>query len=234
MTHVKICGFQTPEAAAVAAEAGADAVGLVFVPTARRRISIEQAGEIVSALRSHGLREIVGMFANQPAAEVNSAVDRLGLDAVQLCGSEGMGYCREMTVPIYKVIAVDEAIPISAQLPKLMVLLQRHSMAGHRLVLDARVDGEYGGTGRRFDWELAAEMAQAFEITLAGGLDPDNVAEAVSNVRPWGVDTSSGVEIEGEKDPEKVRAFVRAVRQVDESLRGGGLRRLLERIGGRR
>jgi phosphoribosylanthranilate isomerase len=159
MTHVKICGFQTAEDAAVAVQAGVDAVGLVFVPTARRRITVVQGEAIVSALRSNGLKEVVGMFADQPVEEVNMVVARLGLDAVQLCGSEGMGYCKEMRVPVYKVIAVDPSIPISAQLPKLMVLLQRHTMAGHCAVLDAKISGEYGGTGQRVDWELAADLA---------------------------------------------------------------------------
>ncbi|MEX2430468.1 MAG: phosphoribosylanthranilate isomerase [Dehalococcoidia bacterium] len=234
MTHVKICGFQTPEAAAVAAEAGADAVGLVFVPTARRRVTVVQAEAIVGTLRSRGLKEVVGMFADQPAQEVNMIAEGLKLDAVQLCGAEGMGYCKEMRVPIYKVIAIDPAIPISAQLPKLMVLLQRHTLAGHRPVLDTKVNGEYGGTGRRFEWELAADLAQAFQLTLAGGLTPDNVADAVRTVRPWGVDTSSGVETDGEKDAYRVRAFVNAVRDSDEALRGGVLRRLFSRSGGRR
>ncbi|MEX2598076.1 MAG: phosphoribosylanthranilate isomerase [Dehalococcoidia bacterium] len=233
MTHVKICGFQSPDAAVVAAEAGADAVGLVFVPTARRRVTVVQGEAIVSAFRERGMKEIVGMFADQPADEVNMIAERLGLDAVQLCGAEGMGYCKELRFPILKVVAVDATIPVSAQLPKIMVLLQRHSMAGHSLVLDAKASGEYGGTGIRFDAQLAADLAQAFPLTVAGGLTPENVAEVVTTVRPWGVDTSSGVETDGEKAPEKVRAFVRAVREADASLHESGLRRLLNRMAGR-
>ena len=140
-----------------------------------------------------------------------------------------MGYCAAIRVPVYKVIAIDPEVPIAAQLPKIMVLQQRHTLAGHRIVVDTRVAGEYGGTGQRFDWALAGELARAFEMSLAGGLSPDNVAEAVASVRPWGVDTSSGVETDGEKDPEKVRGFVRAVREADEAAAPRGLRRLLRR-----
>lgn len=232
MTHVKLCGFRSPEAAVVAVDAGADSIGLVFVPAARRRLSLEAAGELLAAVRAHAgdrMPEVVGLFADQPEDDVNRHVERLGLDAVQLCGAEGMGYCAAMRVPIYKVIAIDPEVPIGAQLPKIMVLQQRHTMAGHRIVVDTKVAGEYGGTGQRFDWALAGELARAFEMNLAGGLTPENVGEAVRSVRPWGVDTSSGVETDGEKDVERVRAFVRAVREADEALAPRGLRRLLRR-----
>ena len=234
MTHVKICGFQSAEAAIAAVDAGADAIGLVFVPSARRRLSLESAEELLAGVRAHagdGMPKVVGLFADQPADEVNAHVERLGLDAVQLCGSEGMGYCKAMTAPVYKVIAIDPEVPIAAQLPKIMVLQQRHVLAGHRIVVDTKVAGEYGGTGQRFDWELAGELARTFEMNLAGGLTPENVGEAVGRVKPWGVDTSSGVETDGEKDPEKVRAFVESVREAD---RAGAKRGFWRRLLGRR
>ena len=232
MTHVKLCGFQSPEAAVAAVDAGADSIGLVFVPSARRCLSLEGAEELLAAVRAHAgerMPEIVGLFADQPEDDVNRTVERLGLDAVQLCGSEGVGYAKTLRVPIYKVIAIDPEVPIGAQMPKIMVLQQRHTMAGHRIVVDTKVAGEYGGTGQRFDWELASELARTFEMNLAGGLTPDNVGEAVRSVRPWGVDASSGIETDGEKDPEKVRGFVRAVREADEALAPRGLRRLFRR-----
>ena len=232
MTHVKVCGFGSAEAAIAAVEAGADSIGLVFVPAARRRLSLEAAEELLAAVRAHAgerMPEVVGLFADQPEDDVNRYVERLGLDAVQLCGAEGVAYAKALGVPVYKVIAIDPEVPIGAQLPKIMVLQQRHTMAGHRIVVDTKVAGEYGGTGQRFDWALAGELARTFEMNLAGGLTPENVAEAVRSVRPWGVDTSSGVETDGEKDPDKVRAFVRAVREADEALAPRGLRRLLRR-----
>ena len=109
---------------------------------------------------------------------------------------------------MYKVIGIDPDVPISAQMPRIMVLQHRHQMAGHKIVIDTKVPGEHGGTGRTFDWDLAADLARGLDFSLAGGLTPDNVGEAVAAVKPWGVDTSSGVETDGEKDVAKVRAFV--------------------------
>ena len=215
-----------------AVDAGADSIGLVFVPSARRRLGLEAAEELLAAVRAHagdGMPEVVGLFADQPEDDVNRHVERLGLDAVQLCGAEGVSYAKAISVPVYKVIAIDPEVPVAAQLPKIMVLQQRHGLAGHRIVVDTKVAGEYGGTGQRFDWALAGELARAFEMNLAGGLTPENVGEAVRSVRPWGVDASSGIETDGEKDPDKVRGFVQAVREADEASAPRGLRRLLRR-----
>lgn len=235
MTHIKLCGFGSAEAAIAAVDAGVDAIGLVFVPAARRCLSLEAAEELLAAVRAHVAREhaghvmpeIVGLFADQPEDEVNRTVERLGLDAVQLCGAEGMAYARAMRVPVSKVIAIDPEVPIGAQMPKIMVLQQRHALAGHRIVIDTKVAREYGGTGQRLDWGLADELARSFEMSLAGGLTPENVGEAVRRVKPWGVDASSGVETDGEKDPERVRAFVEAVREAD---RAGAKRRGWRRL----
>lgn len=233
MTHVKICGFQTAEPVIAAVEAGVDAVGLVLVPSARRRLTITQAAGLLDTVRAAvggRMPEVWGLFADQPQDEVNTAVDALGLDGVQLCGAEGMAYAAAMrAATIAKVVSVDPQVPAAAQLPRIMTLQQRHRLAGHRIVLDTKVSGAYGGTGQRFDWGLAAELAQAFEMTLAGGLTPENVGEAVTRVRPWGVDTSSGVETDGEKDPARVWEFVRAVREADAARAPRGLRRLLSR-----
>ena len=140
-----------------------------------------------------------------------------------------MAYCGQVAVPIYQVIAVDPALPRSVVLPKLMIMLQRHTMAGHRPVLDTLVSGAYGGTGQSFSRQLAADLAEAFKVDLAGGLTPENVAEVVKTVRPWGVDTSSGVETDGQKDPQRIRAFVDAVREADRSGQRRGLLGLLRR-----
>ncbi len=231
MTHVKVCGFRSIEPLQAAVDAGADAVGLVFVPSARRRMATDEARTLLDEVRAsvRALPLVVGLFADQPLDEVRQTVVSVGLDAVQLCGSEGVEYATQLGVPVYKVISIDAEIPVAAQMPRIMVLQQRHALAGHRIVLDAQVPGEYGGTGRQFDWDLAADLAGAFEMSLAGGLSPDNVQEAVERVRPWGVDVSSGVETDGEKDPARVRAFVEAVRAVDVRRKKGGLARLLGR-----
>ena len=206
-------------------------MGLVFVPSARRCMTTDEARVVLDEARASGrtLPPVVGLFADQPLDEVRQAVASVGLDAVQLCGSEGVEYAEQVGVPVYKVISIDAEIPVAAQMPRIMVLQQRHALAGHRVVLDAQVPGEYGGTGRQFDWDLAADFAGAFEMSLAGGLSPENVQEAVERVRPWGVDVSTGVETDGEKDPAKVRAFVETVRAVDARRKKGGLARLLGR-----
>ena len=229
---MKICGFRSAAPLLAAADAGADAVGLVFVPQARRRVTAHEARALLAEARADGrtLPPVVGLFADQPLDEVREVVASVGLDAVQLCGGEGVQYGQEIGIPVYKVISVDEETPIAAQTPRIMVLQQRHALAGHRIVLDAQSPGEYGGTGRRFDWDLAADLAGAFEMSLAGGLSPENVRDAVTRVRPWGVDVSSGVETDGEKDPARVRAFVEAVRGADAQTKKRGLARL---FGGR-
>ena len=231
MTHVKICGFRSAEPLLAAVDAGVDAVGLVFVPSARRCMTADEARAVLDAARASGtaLPPVVGLFADQPVDDVRQTIEAVGLDAVQLCGSEGVEYASQLGVPVYKVISIDAETPISAQMPRIMVLQQRHALAGHRIVLDTQVPGEYGGTGQQFDWDLAADFAGAFEMSLAGGLAPDNVQEAVERVRPWGVDVSSGVETDGEKDVAKVRAFVEIVRAVDARRKKGGLARLLGR-----
>lgn len=233
MTRAKVCGFLDADGMLVAAQAGADAIGLVLVPGLKRSLSMERAELVLAAFRqAWGAKpgpEMVGMVADQDAAFVNAAVARLRLDAVQLCGAEGMGYCAQMTAPIYKVIGVETDIPASALMPKLMVLLQRHTMAGHHPILDTKVSGVYGGTGQRFDHGIAAGLAAAFSFSLAGGLTAENVGDAIRTVRPWGVDTSSGVETNGVKDPAKVRAFIAAVREADRALAPKGLKRLFSR-----
>ena len=231
MTHVQICGFRSVEPLLAAVDAGADAVALVFVPSARRHVTASEAHALLDEARASGrtLPRVVGLFADQPVEEVRETIASVGLDAVQLCGSEGVEYAAQLEVPVSKVISVDTETPVAAQMPRIMVLQQRHALAGHRIVLDAQAPGEYGGTGQQFDWDLAADFAGAFEMSLAGGLSPDNVQEAVERVRPWGVDVSSGVETDGEKDPAKVRAFMEAVRAADARRKKGGLARLLGR-----
>ena len=226
MTHIKICGFQTLEPMEAAIDAGADAIGLVFVPSARRCLSLDVAKELLTNLReryAHAVPEIVGLFADQPVEDVQRHVKELELDSAQLCGAEDVAYAKQLGVDtVYKVIGIDPEIPISAQMTRVMVLQHRHTLAGHRIVIDTKVAGEYGGTGKTFDWEIAAELARGLDFSLAGGLTPDNVGEAVRWVKPWGVDASSGVETDGVKDVDKVVAFVKAVQAADEAAKESG------------
>lgn len=231
MTHLKICGFRTSEHILTAIQAGVDSVGLVFVEGVDRCLDIEQAEKIMGEIRnkSKDLPEIVGLFANQPFDQVNEFVSRLKLNAVQLCGNESMDYCSHINVPIYKVITIDPLVPISAQMPRIMLLQQRHALAGHRIVVDTKISGEFGGTGKSFDWDVAADLSNSFEMTLAGGLSPENIGQALDQVHPWGVDTSSGVETGGEKDHSKILDFAMEVRERDLKKKGNSLFRFFRR-----
>lgn len=234
MTHIKICGVQDAKHAISAAEEGADSVGLNFVPSSKRELTIKRAEILLGQFRryapmSHRIPEVVGLFADQPYEEINQITETLKLDAVQLCGSEGMSYCSRISVPIYKSIPIDLTLPRSVILPKLMIVLQRHSLAGHKLILDTKIGESYGGTGMSFDWDLAASLSPSFDFSIAGGLTPGNVSKAVRSIHPWGVDVSSGVENASGKDNQLIREFIRTVRSVDSESQSGWLRSLLRR-----
>ena len=218
MTRVKICGIQRLTDAVAAAEAGADFIGVVFVPDRRRRLTDDAAKVIVCGLRdSSGLvPKVVGLFADQPSEEVVRTVSTCGLDLVQLCGNESLDYCRRLPVPVIKVLHVLDTPGYDHDPVRLAESIQIYRDAGHLVTLDRQVDGLQGGTGQTFDWNIAAKVSQGgASFLLAGGLTSYNVAQAVTLVRPWGVDVSSGVETGGAKDPEKIRSFIHRVRQTD-------------------
>ena len=213
MTRFKICGLRDPANAQVVVESGANFIGMVFVPGVRREITPERALEIVAAVRakpgSKGPR-LVGLFANQPLDDVNNIVRRCGLDMVQLCGDEPPEYWARVEADVIKQIKVrDDSLGDTLASVKTVV------EAGHTAMLDKYEKGALGGTGLTFDWDIAREVAERFPIMLAGGLTPDNVARAIAKVSPWGVDVSSGVENDGDKDPIKIRGFASEVARAD-------------------
>jgi phosphoribosylanthranilate isomerase len=226
VTLVKICGVSDVTHARAAAALGADFVGMVFAPS-RRQVTLGQAKRIASGLRDEGEPApqgtdatgveaalsrrrplLVGVFADQDADTVNAICDDVGLDLVQLSGSEPWEVCAHIHRPIFKCMKVRDGETAE----QLMV----HVHEGAIVLLDPYVEGTYGGTGKTLDWNVASLIARSTTTVLAGGLTPLNITKAVSVVQPWAVDVSSGVETEGVKDVEKIRAFIAAARETPE------------------
>jgi phosphoribosylanthranilate isomerase len=194
MIRVKICGITTPEDARLAADLGASAVGLVFWPDSPRVIDLARAKEIVGALPP--FVSAVGVFVNQQA-QANRIAAQAGLSAVQFHGDEPPESYRGLPVRVIKAIAVRDqsAIEIATAVP-----------AAAHVLLDAHDPIRRGGTGRTIDWSIAAAIARRRPVILSGGLNADNVLDAIEAVRPYAIDVSSGVEsAPGKKDAEKLR-----------------------------
>lgn len=209
MIKVKICGISKPEDALTAVKAGADFIGLVFAPS-RRQVTPEQAkivGETLRKMKSKPL--VVGVFVNETADYVNRIAEEVGLDLVQLSGDETLSYCREISKSIIKVCHVSAEKTAKQVIREISDGFKLMSSDCLTYLLDTRSDSRFGGTGKAFDWSIAREVAARFPVIVAGGLNPDNVAGLVKDVKPWGVDVSSGVETGGQKDPAKIRAFIR-------------------------
>jgi phosphoribosylanthranilate isomerase len=198
MTKVKICGITTVEDALMAVHAGADALGFVFFEKSPRHVTPDRAVGIIAAIPP--FVQVVGLFVNAPLDLVNATADRCGLDIIQLHGEESPSYCESVNRRVMKAFRVRGMESLAA--------MADYRVAGY--LLDAYSPHSYGGTGERFDWDCAVAAKGRGPIILAGGLDADNVAAAVSRVKPFAVDVSSGVESSpGHKDPEKVRKFVK-------------------------
>ena len=196
MIRIKICGICDLASAKGAVEAGADLIGFHFC-TSDRRVSPEEAKAILDDLDVHPRR--VGVFIDQPPDEVRQIAEFVDLDLVQLHGSEPAGF--DAGRAVMKVLKVREGtVPGADAWPD-------------PIMLDSWSSDQRGGTGRTWDWELARRLLTERQVFIAGGLEPGNVGKVVSGFKPYGVDVSSGVEARVRvKDPEKVRAFIRAVR----------------------
>ena len=195
---IKICGITNAEDALWAAKCGAAAIGLIFAEESPRRITPLVAAEILSLVPETLLR--VGVFVNEPLEHLNDCVAKLGLHFAQLHGEESPDSCIKVKCKVIKAFRISSERDLET--------LRRYSVDA--FLLDAFTPGKRGGSGETFEWSLAVKAKErGVPIILSGGLNPDNVAEAIEAVAPWGVDASSGVEISpGKKDHDKVRLFL--------------------------
>jgi phosphoribosylanthranilate isomerase len=207
MTKIKICGIKTVTDALAAMEAGADLIGFNFYPKSPRFVEVGVCRNIMSVVRSYGRLTCVGVFVNATVGEICATMETCGLSLAQLHGDETADMLHVLNGKGFKAFrGVPENVNDFAR------------QKGPAFLLDASVKGVYGGSGVTADWSMATELAKKYPLLLAGGLTPENVADAVRQVKPWGVDVASGVESEpGRKDPSKMKAFVKAILDVRES-----------------
>ncbi|HXI13534.1 MAG TPA: phosphoribosylanthranilate isomerase [Thermoanaerobaculia bacterium] len=206
--EIKICGITRVEDAIVAVEEGASFLGLIFVPGSPRCVTPQQARLVASAARScesagdAGVK-IVGVFRDQTTSEIAELVTSVPLDLVQLHGSESEEQVRSVSVPVIKAISIDEDRPVTDGHP-----------SAHWLLFDTLDRAQGGGTGKAFDWSLLSSVSRTRPFFLAGGINADNVASAVRQARPDGIDVSSGVESSpGIKDRDKIRDLFERIRR---------------------
>ncbi len=203
MTKIKICGIKTVKDALAAMEAGADLIGFNFYPKSPRYIDVGICRDIMSVMRKHGHVTYVGVFVNASVEEIYATIETCGLSLAQLHGDETPEMLKALKGKAFKAFRGVTDVETDTR------MIANGEPA---FLVDAAVKGVYGGSGVTADWSVAAELAKKYPLLLAGGLTPENVADAVRQVRPWGVDVASGVEsTAGVKDASKMKAFVRAV-----------------------
>jgi phosphoribosylanthranilate isomerase len=210
MTVVKICGITAVQHGLVAIDAGADYLGFIFYPPSSRGLDPLTAASLIAELRAARPSgwQAVGVFVNEPLDLVESVRRICALDVVQLNGEETPAYVAEVQGSVFKALRHHDSGAGSAS--------EFQARGTARILLDANVPGRYGGTGVSYDWtEVRTAVGDGF---LAGGLTPENVADAIQTAQPWGVDVSSGVERAGVKDAGLIVRFIEAVRSADASL----------------
>ncbi len=202
--RIKVCGMTRLEDAMKAVELGADAIGFIFYRKSPRGVTLAQAKAIIKELPPFVHR--VGVFVNESVERINSFVEKLGLDLVQLHGDESPADCRKIRARVLKAIRVADQSSLAR--------LNQFKVDG--FLLDTFHPDAYGGTGQVFDWKLAKQAGKLGRIIVAGGLNAGNVKEAIQKARPYGIDVCSGVEkTPGSKDHKKMRAFIDAVRSAN-------------------
>ncbi|NMB88732.1 MAG: phosphoribosylanthranilate isomerase [Chloroflexi bacterium] len=213
---VKICGITCLEDALAAINAGAGLLGFNFYPPSPRCISLQDCRRILQAVAGCGVT-MVGVFVNTSPQAVSRILDDCGLDLAQLSGDEPPEDLAALGGRAFKALRPRQASDLQAGLER----YPQHT-GEPAYLLDAGLPGAYGGTGKMADWGLAAGLAERFPLLLAGGLNAANVAAAVRQVRPWGVDVASGVEwAPGRKDPDQVRDFIRQAQVAAAAIQPG-------------
>ncbi len=204
-TRIKICGIKEALHALVAADAGADAIGLVFYSDSPRYVTPGAAANVVAMLPP--FVSTVGLFVDASESKVRETLQHVRLDLLQFHGTESAEFCESFGVPYVRAVPMEEGT-------NLLEWVSRFSTA-RALLLDAHEPGKPGGTGRTFDW-TGIPPDLPIPVVLSGGLNPENVGRAVREVKPWAVDVSSGVEVtRGSKDPRKIVEFIRSVQRED-------------------
>ena len=198
--RIKICGITRPGDAEQALALGADTVGCVFHAASARHVTAEIAQDIQVAVGDAGT--LVGLFVDPTVDQVQAVLDRVDLDVLQFHGQESPAFCEQFQRPYLKAVAMSADVDLSA--------VNRAYESARGLLLDSAHEGQFGGTGHRFDWDWI-DAGLENRLMLAGGLNADNVGEAIRQVRPAAVDVSSGVERDkGIKDSDRMRAFIEA------------------------
>jgi len=202
--QVKICGLRTKDQFLTARDAGADLLGFMFYEPSPRYIQPGEARELLNNVEEDQIApDIVGIFVNEEAGFINDVVEQVGLHFVQLHGDESPEFCKRIKCPVIKGLRLNGETDLKK--------IAAYAETAWRILLDTPTV-KWGGSGETHDWNMARLITKQTPIFLAGGLTPANVADAIHHVHPWGVDVSSGVEINGHKDPTKIRAFIQNTR----------------------
>ena len=218
---IKMCGNRSATDLINAADAGADLLGVIFAD-AWRRVDIDHAREMVAKLRGEAsnVPPVVGVFVDQPVEEVNETAETVGLDMVQLHGTEAPDYWEQIERPLIIARRISSELS-QEQIEDALGTVAEFTQKNNSLsLIEPHVEGEPGGAGVSLDFGLAERLARRYSFILAGGLGPGNVGEAIQAVRPWGVDVSSGVETDRVKDPGKVGRFVYEARRASTNAVG--------------
>ncbi len=204
---IKICGLSDASSAQVAVNSGATALGFMFAKS-RRRVAPNVVVAILGELPDRR-PPAVGVTVNLSPIEILKIVSTAGIDIVQLSGDESVDILGSLDVPVWKAFRFADGATLEAARREIDPWIS-NSKPVDAILVDAADAGGYGGTGHRANWVLAAQLAQYYPLILAGGLDPDNVGGAIGQVRPMGVDVSTGVELHGSKDPDRIESFVKS------------------------